>query len=492
MTQACKRLPSGRIILLLACAILAFPSVARAEAASAPRNLPAPSTTDQSISLAGRAIAFKATAAALPVRDAQSGETLAEIATLAFTRAAEPGGACRAVVFAFNGGPGAGSAWLNLGAVGPWRLALAGAVPSTPPHLIDNQESWIAFADLVFIDPPGTGFSRLPSNDGIRKHLLSVDGDIDMLAAVIRRWSERERREGCPKYILGESYGGFRAPKVARALQEKKNVGVDGLILVSPVLDFSWIEGRNAPLVDAGRLPSLVASRKGRDALAEAEVFARGDYLVDILRGPQDAEALARVVGRVSALTGLPAETVRRLGGRVGAVDWTRDSDPSGRTLASAYDGGVRGLNPDPAHFSDAADPVLDGLRAPLAEAMAQLVAERLKWAVGDASYEILNDQVAHSWDWGHGRRGQESLSDLRRVLALDPRVKVLVAHGTSDLVTPYFATRLLLDQSMAVGAPERIAFLALPGGHMFYAEDISRAALRDAARKLIMGNESR
>lgn len=485
MTWIFGRPRGGKIFV--ACALMPLllgPRGAVAEAAGPP----APSVTEHSITLGERKIAFKATASTVPVKDAQSGDTLAEIATLAFTRDRDAT-TCR-VTFAFNGGPGAGSAWLNLGAVGPWRLPLAGAVPSTPPRLVDNQESWLEFTDLVFIDPPGTGFSRLPANEAARKHFLSVDGDIDMLAAMIRRWSEREHRETCAKYLLGESYGGFRAPKIARALQESKNVGVDGLILISPVLDFAWIEGRNAPLVDAARLPSLVASRiapKNRAALAEAESYARGEYLTDLFSAPNDEAALGRVVGRLATLTGLPPDTLRRLGGRVGTQDFMRDSDPSGRTISSAYDGAVRGLNPFVSH--DAADPVLDGLRAPLAQAMSRLTFEKLKWPVGDVSYEILNDRVSHGWDWGQGRRAQESLSDLRRVMALDPRVKILVAHGLSDLVTPYFATRLLLDQSFNVGAPDRIGFVALPGGHMFYAEDSSRAALRDAARKMIEGN---
>ncbi|MCW2276067.1 peptidase S10 [Rhodoblastus acidophilus] len=484
MTRICRRPRGGEVLLaFLLLPLLLGLNVARAENAGPPT----PSVTEHSIAIGDRKIAFKATASTVPVKDAQSGETLADVATLAFTRDAAT---CR-VVFAFNGGPGAGSAWLDLGAVGPWRLPLAGAVPSTPPRLVDNQESWLDFTDLVFIDPPGTGFSRLPANESAKKHFLSVDGDIDMLAAVIRRWSEREHRETCAKYLLGESYGGFRAPKIARALQESKNVGVDGLILVSPVLDFAWIEGRNNPLVDAARLPSLVASRTGaknRAALADAESFARGDYITDLLRGPNDEAALGRVVGRLSTLTGLPAETLRRLGGRVGTHDWARETDPTGRTIASAYDGAVRGLNPS-VHYADVADPVLDALRAPLAQAMSRLTAEKLKRPVGDVSYEILNDRVSHGWDWGQGRRSQESLSDLRHVMALDPRVKILVAHGLSDLVTPYFATRLLLDQSLAVGAPDRIGFIALPGGHMFYAEEFSRAAFRDAARKMIEGN---
>jgi len=502
MKQFWTKPRSSAQILPLACAILLLGGAALAKSPEQKRvPLPAPSVTEQGIKVGGRELAFKATASALPVKDAHSGEIIAQIATLAFTveppkaeGGSVPSGACRPVVFVVNGGPGAGSAWLDLGAVGPWRLPLVGAVPSTPPHLVDNQETWLAFADLVFLDPPGTGYSRLPAKKAARKRLLSVDGDVDMLAAVIRRWTVQEHRQACAKYLLGESYGGFRAPKIARALQEKENIGIAGLILVSPVLDFSWIEGRDNPLLDAARLPSLVASHKGaknRAALAEAEAYARGDYLSDLLRGPQDAAALKRIVGRVSALTGLAPDIVRRLGGRITAEDWARYSDPSGRTIASLYDGGARGLSPEPMRpLSEWDDPVLDALRAPLAEAMEQLVTGRLKWPVGDANYQILNDRISESWDWGRlGRHGQESLSDLRRVMALDSRVRALVAVGLSDLVTPYFGTRLLLDQSAAVGAPERIGFLALAGGHMFYAEDGSRAALRDAVRKLIAGD---
>ncbi|PPQ38702.1 Carboxypeptidase C (cathepsin A) [Rhodoblastus acidophilus] len=480
----------ARAIVVLA---LALPLGAAAADPPKPARdpLPPPAVTEQAIEIDGRRIAFKATASTAPVKDGRSGETLADIALLTFTVEPKPDSACRPVVFAFNGGPGASSAWLDLGAVGPWRLPLAGAVPSTPPRLIDNAESWLTFADLVFLDPPGTGYAPPPTDDAARKRLLSVDGDVEALAIAIRRWTAREHRQSCARYLLGESYGGFRAPRIARALQEKQNLGVDGLILISPVLDFSWIEGRS-PLLDAARLPSLAASRTGartRAALAEAETYAREDYLRDLLRGPQDEAALERVSSRVAALTGLPQDRVRRLGGRIGASDWARESDPSGRAVASPYDGGVRGLDPAPGRDRhDWPDPVLDALRAPLAEAMTRLTTDRLKWPVEDLKYEILNDRVARDWDWGPGRQSQEALSDLRYAMALDPRLRVLVAHGLSDLVTPYFATRLLLDQSAAVGAPDRIGFLALAGGHMFYAEDESRAALRDAARKLIEG----
>lgn len=465
--------------------------------ATAKERLPPPSTTEQSIDLGGRVLKFKSSIGALPIKDDSSGELLAEVVTTAFVLAPDDGktepGACRPVVFAFNGGPGAGSAWLDLGALGPWRLPMSGAAqaPSAPPLLQDNRESWLDFADLVFIDPPGTGFSRLSGNESARKQFWSVEGDVELLASVVRRWLQQAKKLDCPKYLAGESYGGFRAPKVARALQETQNVGVDGLILLSPALDFAWIDGRNNPLADAARLPSLAASHSGaktREELASAEAFASGEYLTDLLRGPRDAPAQERIAARVAALTGLSRERVLRLQGRLSSNDWAFEADQSGLSVASVYDGATRAANVSPGRRpQDWSDPVLDSLRAPLAEAMTELATARLKWPV-EARYEILNDRVAGSWNWGSRRLGHEAVTDLRRAQALDPRLKVLVAQGLSDLVTPYYANTLLLDLTPLAGAPDRSVFLAVPGGHMFYAVDSSRAALRDAVRKLMSG----
>ncbi len=468
---------------------------AHAKAAKAP--LPPPAITEHSVDLGGRALKFKASIGAMPIKDEASGELLAEVVTTAFVLSADGGkpepGACRPIVFAFNGGPGAGSAWLDLGALGPWRLPMAGAAhaPSAAPLVSDNRESWLDFADLVFIDPPGTGFSRLGDSDAARKKFWSVEGDVDLLASVVRRWLLQAKKLDCPKYLVGESYGGFRAPKVARALQEKENIGVAGLILLSPALDFGWFEGHNNPLVDAARLPSLAASHaqaQSRAELAEAESYAGGAYLADLLRGPRDEAAQARIAGRIAELTGLSPERVRRLQGRIGLEDWAFEADASGRAIASYYDGATQEANAAPGRRPrEWSDPVLDGLRAPMATAMTELCVDKLKWPV-EARYEILADGVAESWNWGSRRRSLEAVGDLRRAQALDPRLKVLVAQGLYDLVTPYYANRLLLDLTPPIGAPDRIGFLALPGGHMFYAADFSRAALRDAARKTISG----
>ena len=152
----------------------------------------------------------------------------------------------RPVTFFFNGGPGAASAWLQLGTAGPWRLAIGAdaAFPSASPELQPNAETWLDFTDLVFIDPVGTGYSRfVATGDDVRKRFYSVDGDVASIAVTIRRWLEKSNRLTSPKFVVGESYGGIRGPKIVQNLQTQQGVGVKGLILVSPLMDFRQYSG---------------------------------------------------------------------------------------------------------------------------------------------------------------------------------------------------------------------------------------------------------
>lgn len=470
----------------------AAPKKESEEQADAVRGLPPEVVTTHSVTLAGEKIGFSARAGAVRLRDAQTGAPRADVAFVSYERAeADP--LTRPVVFVFNGGPGAASAWLGLGGLSPWRLAVGSRLsPSAPPLVTDNAESWLAFADLVFVDPPGTGYSKfLADGDEIKKQFFSTRGDAEALAVVLRKWLAAHRRSASPKYLVGESYGGFRIVKLARALRERESVGVDGLLMISPVLDFSWLEGSRNLLSYAAYLPSFAAvarAAEDRAALADAEAYAAGEFVADLLKGAQDRDALARLAANVARLSGLERQTVERAGGRIDVRNFVRNRRRDAEQLLSAYDGDVAGF--DPAPFSqdrDWADPVLDTLRTPLGAAMSRVVSERLAWPIGDARYEILNDSVAHDWDFGRGGRlNAEAVSDLRQALALDPRLKVLVVHGLTDLVTPYFATKLLLDQLPAYGEASRIRFVTLPGGHMSYIRDESRKLLRDAARSTI------
>src|SRR5580693_1088143 len=201
----------------------------------------------------------------------------------------------RPVTFFFNGGPGAASAYLQFGATGPWRLNLNAVTSSVSPELQPNAETWLDFTDLVFIDPVGTGYSRfVATGDDVRKRFFSTEGDVDSIAVTIRRWLEKYDRLLSPKFVAGESYGGIRGPKIVRELQTQQGVGVKGLILVSPLLDFREYSGSSI-LQYVASLPTMAAvAREAKAAvtradMADVEDYARGDFLSDLVKGMADA-----------------------------------------------------------------------------------------------------------------------------------------------------------------------------------------------------------
>jgi carboxypeptidase C (cathepsin A) len=447
---------------------------------------PLPSaTTHHTLELPGRTLHFTATVGAIRLTDAQD-QPQADVGVTAYVLdGADP--TTRPVTFAINGGPGAGSVWLQLGALGPWRLALDGITPSSPPVTVPNADTWLDFTDLVFLDPPGTGFGRiLVPGDEPRKRFWSVGGDLNALAETIRRWLQQNNRLASPKVIAGESYGGFRAPRLARMLPDSQGVAISALVLISPALDLGGDRADDI-LAYAGRLPSMAAANNGatdRAALADVEAYARGEYVTDLLRGPRDAAALDRLSARVSALTGLDAALVRRLGGTISTRTFTHEHARAAQSVASAYDATV--TDPDP--FPDAMtsfppDPLLDGLQAPLSSAITDLYARMLDWHP-PGRYEVMNAQVAHAWDWGSDR--PEAMRALRVDLGFDPKLRMVIVHGLTDLVTPYFTTQLLLDRMPQIGPSGRVTLVTLPGGHMSYVRDASRAALRAAAERVI------
>lgn len=463
------------------------------------RKFPAEATTRHTLDIGGKSLAFTATLGSVPLFDGEGGPLLAEIGFVAFRLdGADP--TTRPLTFAVNGGPGAASAYLNLGTMGPWRLPLPTLSPSDMPATVPNAESWLPFTDLVFLDPVGAGYSWTnKTGDEARRRFWSVDSDIATLAVSIRKWVEKENRQVSPKFLVGESYGGFRVPKLARALQGEQGVGIRGIVMVSPVLDFAWrFQNRHTPMRWVTELPSMAAALRegksaapssgkspgGREALADVEAYAAGEYMADLLKGPRDPAAMDRIVGKVAGFTGLDADLVRRLGGRINSGTFLRERYRGEQRIGSAYDAGVTGLDPDPAAaFSRNEDPILDAIDAPLSAAMTDLY-RRLGWRI-DRPYRLLNREVGNQWMWGNRRSAPNALDDLRTALALDGRMRSLVVHGATDLVTPYFESKLLLDQLPALGGPDRYELKVYPGGHMFYTRDEARAAFRDDAAKL-------
>ncbi len=476
-----------RALLAGAAGAWAVPAPAQDRPAPSPppraERLPPASVTRHVLELPGRTLRFTATAGSVALTDPQ-GVPQAEVAYVAYTLDGADA-ASRPVTFVLNGGPGASSAWLHLGAMGPWRLEMRFA-PSAPAQLLGNAETWLDFTDLVFVDPVGTGYSRfLGAGEEVRKRVWSVGGDIEAIAGAIRRWLVQAGRIASPKFLVGESYGGFRGPRLARALAQSHGVGLLGLVLVSPVLDFGGRSRAMDPLSLVAVLPTLAAAARGasrRADVADAEAYAAGEFTADLLRGLQP-EAVARRSARVAALTGLDPAVVRRHGGMIDMLAFQRHAAP-GR-LASLYDLDVTLPDPDPASpWSRAPDAVLDSLRAPFTAGMVSLYGAKLGWTP-QAPYEVLAEAVHRGWDWGGARTAPESTSHLRDALALDPALRVVVAHGLYDAVTPYFRSALLLDTIAPSAGRDRVALAAFPCGHMFYSREAGRAALREAATAL-------
>jgi carboxypeptidase C (cathepsin A) len=455
--------------------------------------LPPDSTTRQTLDLPGRKLSFAANAGSIRLFD-DKGEPQADIAYTSY----QLDGAdrtSRPVTFVFNGGPGSASAWLQFGNNGPWRLAINAdqVTPSASPDPQPNAETWLDFTDLVYIDPVGTGYSRfVATGEDVRKKFFSVDGDVSAIAVTIRRWLEKYDRLLSPKFVAGESYGGIRGPKVVRNLQTEQGVGVRGLILISPVLDFREFSGSSL-LQYVASLPSYAAvarETKGpvtRADLAEVESYARGDFLLDLMKGEADTEATSRLSDQVAALTGIDQAVSRRLAGRFDIAEFRREFDRRNGKVTGRYDASVKGIDPFPDssfyHFGDQSG---DALFAPLTSAAVDLTTRKLNWRP-DGSYELGNGSVERAWDFGRGGlKPAESITELRQILALDPKLKVLVAHGLFDLATPYFGSKIQLDQLPAYASPDRVKLVVYPGGHMFYARDASRQAFRSEVQTLM------
>jgi carboxypeptidase C (cathepsin A) len=463
--------------------------------ASDPHRLPPDATTRQTLDLPGRSLAFTATAGSIRLFD-DKGEAQADIAYTSYQLDGTDR-ATRPVTFVFNGGPGSASAWLQLGNNGPWRLAIkADAVtPSETPEVQPNAETWLDFTDLVYIDPVGTGYSRfVATGDDVRRKFLSVDGDVSSIALVIRRWLEKFGRLPSPKFIAAESYGGIRGPKIVRNLQTEQGVGVRGLILISPVLDFREYSDSSI-LQYVASLPSYAAvalqakapaSPVTRADLSDVERYARGDFLLDLIKGEADVEATKRLADRVASLTGIDQVVSRRLAGRFDVIEFRREFDRKNGKVTGRYDASVLGDDPNPdSSFFHFDDPSGDSLTAPLTSAAVDLTHRKLNWRP-DGSYELVNGQINRAWNFGRGLTPAESVTQLRQILALDPKLKVLVAHGVFDLATPYFGSKIVLDQLPAYAAPPRVKLVVYPGGHMFYSRDASRQAFRAEAQALM------
>jgi len=449
------------------------------------RLLPADAVTDHSIDTPRGKLSYTATAGTLAFYD-QSGEQSASVFYTAYVAKDAPPN--RPVTFVFNGGPGAASAFLHLGLVGPRILDFGPEYDAARATMHDNPDTWLAFTDLVLIDPIGTGWSRpVKPDDG--KHFWSVRSDADAMAKAVALYVAKNNRTGSPKYLFGESYGGFRAAKTARALQNDQGIIISGIVMLSPLLE-GWLTfgDDNSALTAALQLPSLAAAELEHkhafslDALNAAEKFAMTEYLVTLAGTPTKGDAASAFYARVAKMTGLPVDAVTQARGFVGNA-YVKSLRAAEKKIVSRYDAAFAVDDPYPERRSSRApDPILDAVSRAYGGAMASYARNELGFKT-EMTYALLAGDVTNHWDWQGGRVQASIEDDLRVLLAYGPSFRLLIAHGYSDLITPYAATRYVLDHMPLFDPPGRVQLKLYRGGHMLYLDPQSRKAFgADAA----------
>lgn len=465
----------------------------------------------------GAAVPYTAEAGWMALRDERD-EPVADLFSVAYV--ADGAGTERPVTFVFNGGPGASSAYLHVGALGPRRVAFdERGTPLPPPTaLVDNAESWLGFSDLVFVDPVGTGWSRsIPDasrkddkgdkgkggDDGATrdpKAFFGINKDLDSLVELMKRWLSAHDRWASPIFVAGESYGGFRAAKLAR-LANERGIGLNGTILISPALEFALLDPSDydvLPWLDLVPTMALAAHHHGRcrafDADADpaevrsaAEAFATGPLATTLIRGAtMPADERREVVERLADLIGLSAEVVERHECRISMTRFARELLRDEGRVVGLYDATAVGRDPFPDRDGMAwPDPTLGGIERVFNAG----INARLRTELGvetDREYHLLSMAVNKDWKVDFDQHALESQvgasDDLRYGMALNPHMQVFLTHGLYDMVTPYFASeriRNLLRLDEATAASLTVRHFA--GGHMFYAWAQSRVAFRDA-----------
>lgn len=334
---------------LLALALLAGGRSFADEPTRQPTGAPADAVTHQQLYFGDRRLSFTATAGSLPLTDAK-GDRQAWVFFVAYTRD-DAARETRPITFVFNGGPGASSAYLHIGALGPRVIDFGadGRMPALPARLADNPDSWLDLTDLVFVDPVGTGYSRTVATDNdAGKRYWGVREDLQSLAAFIELYLTRNGRMASPKYLVGESYGGFRAARLPHLLASERGIGVAGAFLISPVLEFSLLSGDEfTPIPPALRLPSYAAVTLERmakltpAALADVERFALGPYLTALAAAPSDEAAMPSIYAAVAHYTGLPQSIVAQYDARVPLNVFIKETRRTDKLVVSRYDGSL-------------------------------------------------------------------------------------------------------------------------------------------------------
>jgi carboxypeptidase C (cathepsin A) len=448
----------------------------------------------QTITVNGKTLHYTATMGTIRLKDAM-GKPTGDVTYLSYVLDKEKGAPDRPVLFALNGGPGASSVYLDLGAVGPKRVAFAneGDSASDPATLMDNPGTWLDFTDMVFIDPIGTGFSQSLVDEAETKKLFyGPTVDVQYLSLVIYKWLVANERLLDKKYIMGESYGGYRVPRMTYELQSQLGVAMNGEVLVSPYLNPDFGDENLSPIPWMITLPSITAAHLESEgkltdaAMKDVIAYTEGDYATALLKGRSDPAGQAAMIAKVTEMTGLDPMFVKYSGGRLDTRAYLREVHRSQGLIGSVYDSNVTASDPFPfAPYQESNDPILDAIIAPTTSAMVDFVTRVVGWKT-DARYNALSMTVNQQWDRSGRDLRAGSVPALREAVAADPKLRVLIVHGWNDLSCAFMGSVLSVNQMPLMGAPDRVQVHEFPGGHMFYTRPVNQKGLHELAEEMV------
>ena len=424
----------------------------------------------------------------------------------------------RALTFVFNGGPGASSAYLHVGAMGPKTVSFGPKGECLPPptQLKNNKESWMEWTDLVFVDPVGTGFSRSleevdlstleekqkhkEDSKGAGREFYKMNRDLEIIGEFVQRFLSKQKRWSSAVYIAGESYGGFRVAKLSQKLQEDYGVGLSGVIMISPCLELNalsssdynvlnWIE--SFPTMSASAIYHKKASfLKGQEQAMEKDLkaclkpvedFAVNELSTLLVQGDKmPPDKRKQIIQKAGDFIAISPEKLMKGNGRLHFDQFCRLLLQKERKWCGMYDASVTSYDPFPNRDEfEGADPTLSGIESAFSHGINILLREIMEIDC-NRQYRLLNMEVNKSWEHDKQQHFFDlyvgATDDLRYAMTLNPAMKVFICHGVFDLVTPYFSSERVI-QLMNLPKPlkQQLSFQVFHGGHMFYTWEKSR-----------------
>ncbi len=473
----------------------------RAEAAAAAPAKPAAPvkpehvTTQHTATIGGQRIDYDATVGDVILTDGDGNPTAAVYYT-AYTRKGVRDAAQRPITFAYNGGPGSSSIWVQMGAFGPKRVDIPDTEHAPPPpyHLVDNQYSPLDVTDLVFIDPVGTGFSH-PLGKATGKDFWGVDQDVQSLAQFISKYLSQSGRWNSPRYLLGESYGTTRSAALVNYLQGRDNMDFNGVILLSEVLDFGTINfkpGNELPYILY--LPSYAAVAWYHDALPDkpaqlrpfldqVEHFATTDYAQALLAGSTlDAQTRARILDQLHRFTGLDKAYLEKADLRVNASEFEKELMREKGVVIGRLDARFTGPTMDRLAERAPYDPQSADISSAYTSLWNDYLHNELDFGQ-EMTYHVSGR--VQPWDWSHGQsRGWPGFTnvavDLSEALQYNTNLHVLLNSGLFDLATPYYASEYTMDHlGLPADLQSHVQIREYQAGHMMYVNPASLEKLK-------------